>query len=497
MSTTTTTTTTTTTGATVNTMEPVTSDGLVRKRVTHPGEGDPAGRGAKVTVKYTLRVAPSPSSSSSTTTDSTSFNSVVDTNDNLTFTQGRKKVIAALDAVVPTMSVGEQCIVDAAPAYAFGRRGLKRKNIAPDSHVQLDVHLLAAEGGEEKKALGEMNSRELYEQALRCKEAGNALFKEVKFEKAMVQYSQCIRFVNHLNFKPKPKQQQSEVAKKEEEEEEQPQQLDNPQKIVEEGETNDDAAQTNGTFDSETAQDETVAASKTSDGAYQNEDGSGAPDVQQLNGTLPVTQNDDNEGQGFTEATVSDELAHQGNTTTDTPTTTHAGEAAAAAAEEEIVTLDATTGTVFVDSLGQQQSDGDATGETETETATGATAAVETTTESAVNGELSSAEMNGKSNANEENEEEEEEEDVPDDKDIKGLHVTALNNLSLCLVKMEDYKRAVESASVAIQIDPGNSKAYYYRYVLSDYSLYLVQQVHIFFKSTKHNSFFLIIIATN
>lgn len=482
MSTTTTTTVATATATTPDTstttmMEPVTSDGLVQKRVLQPGEGDPAGRGAKVRVKYTLRVA-SPSSSdanvdSNADNTDTTFNVVVDTNDNLTFTQGRKKVIAALDAVVPTMCVGEQCIVDAAPAYAFGRRGLKRKNIAPDSHVQLDVHLLAAEGGEEKKALSEMNSRDLYEQALMCKEAGNALFKEVKFEKAMVQYSQCIRFVNHLNFKPKQEQQRTEPKQPEEE----PQQLDSPQKIVEEGETNGDssrqdgenqhngdgaAAQANGTVDSETTQDEAIA--KPSDSASHNEDGSGVPDAQE-NGKMPVTQNDNSEGQGFTEATVSDEAEHQGNTMTNAATV----QTSEAVAEEEIVTVDATIGGVVVDASAQQQpADGGAT--IETETATGATAATETettrATESAANGELSSAEMNGKPNAEGQNEEEEEEEeDIPDDKEIKGLHVTALNNLSLCLVKMEDYKRAVESASVAIHIDPGSSKAYYYRYV--------------------------------
>lgn len=54
---------------------------------------------------------------------------------------------------------------------------------------------------------------------------------------------------------------------------------------------------------------------------------------------------------------------------------------------------------------------------------------------------------------------EEVEEETIDEVDIKGLHITTLNNLSLCLVKTEDFKRAVASTSVALEIEDNNSKA--------------------------------------
>lgn len=53
--------------------------------------------------------------------------------------------------------------------------------------------------------------------------------------------------------------------------------------------------------------------------------------------------------------------------------------------------------------------------------------------------------------------------DDPDEKEVRSLHVTTLNNLSLCFVKLENYRQAVESASMALNLDPESSKALYYR----------------------------------
>lgn len=53
--------------------------------------------------------------------------------------------------------------------------------------------------------------------------------------------------------------------------------------------------------------------------------------------------------------------------------------------------------------------------------------------------------------------------DDPEEKEVRSLHVTTLNNLSLCFVKVENYRQAVESASMALKLDPESSKALYYR----------------------------------
>lgn len=53
--------------------------------------------------------------------------------------------------------------------------------------------------------------------------------------------------------------------------------------------------------------------------------------------------------------------------------------------------------------------------------------------------------------------------DDPEEKEVRSLHVTTLNNLSLCFVKLENYRQAVESASTALKLDSESSKALYYR----------------------------------
>lgn len=351
----------------------VTSDGLVRKTVLTEGEGDPAGRGAKVTIKYTLRRANAEEGE----------DDVIDSSDRrpngtLTFTQGRKKVLPALDVIVPTMRQGEVSKASVASAYAFGARGLPRKKVPPNSSILLDVEMIEFSGGEVKKAINEMTPRERFEEAKVCKEAGNVFFKEAKYEKAMVQYSQCIRYVANVFYKPKA--------------------------AVDDKKNGDDASA-----------EETVAE-----------------------GSSNSSEKTDEKDEGFTEATVTEE-------------------------EEVIETLDVSTATRSdsVEEVGSEKS-------TEGIHANGVEQEVDAKSEDKTENNVKV--VNGHDADNADTTEQKDVDDGGDDptvEEARALHVTALNNLSLCLVKMEQFKQAVETATMALELDPQSSKAFYHRYVIT------------------------------
>lgn len=349
----------------------VTPDGLIRKTILTEGEGDPAGRGAKVTVKYKLK-----------RTESTNDDEVIDASDRrpngtLTFTQGRKKVLPALDVIVPTMKRGEVAKAIVGPTYAFGSRGLPRKGVAPDTSIHLEVELVDFAGGEIKKSLPDMTPRERLEEAKACKEAGNVLFKEAKYEKAMIQYSQCIRYVANVFY-------------------------------------DDGASQGRKSNNKELANGEKNNKSDAADVKGEGEE-------------------------GFTEAVVKDDDDEKEEE------------------EEAVETLDVSTAT-----SSSVQDKGDTNSKAVSEGGDDRVEAHEG------DGKTNDADLtNGhqESDQNPTEDEDEASQDNPSKEEVQSLHVTVLNNLSLCLVKMEQYKQAVETASLALQLDPESSKAYYHRYV--------------------------------
>lgn len=359
-------------------------DAEVVKTVLSLGVGEPAGRGAKVQMKYSLSL--------SEDTDANVVDSSAERPDGrLSFTTGRKKVIAALDLAAQSMRAGERAKIRSTSAYAFGPVGSKRNNIPGGADVFLNVEMLEFDGGEKIKELKDMTPAERFEHAKVCKEEGNALFKEVKYDQAMMQYSQCIRFLANVFYK-------SDV-------------------VAEDNETKESDA-------------ETIAQADKQDEEEKGDDTNGAGDT------------------GFEEAEVVDATTAEQDDEDDEDE---------AGSDEDIEVIDVST-------AGQEDpggtQDADTNGALETEETIDESARTE---EGATNGENSAAASNGAASTGAEAESNKTDAETPDEKEIQSLHVTTLNNLSLCLIKMEEYRRAVESASMALRLDTGSSKALYYR----------------------------------
>ena len=303
------------------------------------------------------------------------------------------------------MRKGEHCTVHAAAPYAFGKAGLRRKNVPPDADVVLHVEMVDFEGGEKHKSLAEMTPMERFQRAKMCKEEGNALFKEIKYEKAVVQYSQCIRYLANLYYgraSASANGAASDVKKKKKKK-------------------------------------EVTTTTTTVDG--------GGNSVDQSAKTEEKTD-------GFSEAVVVENGDHDGD-------------------EDAVETVDVTSGIAVSNGVAATE-----VKENENENGAGATSdgvAADAQTNGAAHDDNEQQQHTGGETENsvevvteqkeEEEEQEEEEEEKPEGDEVKALHVTALNNLSLCFLKMEQNKQAVESATLALEIEPNSFKAFYYRYV--------------------------------
>lgn len=359
----------------------LTGDGLLLKAIVVEGDGEEAGKGAKVSVKYSLRLshdqATAPFDTSEKRRDGT-----------LTFTLGRKKVIPALELVAQSMKLGERCIVKSSARYAFGTKGLKRKGVPPDCIIFMEVEMVHFEGGEKKKSLSEMTPYERFEEAKLYKTAGNTFFKELKYEKAMSQYSQCIQYLSNVFYKPKSSPS------------------DLPSKTVLEDDKEGSSKQN---------EDVTVGKEEISPDSADN--------------VADEARKPPNE-EGFEEAEVTDIDPNDENGGLQ-PKEENKGDE-----EEEVIeTLDLSTPQTF---SGQDEPS--------------------VRTESSP----TEAQVEVEDIKNEEIVEDLQMPD-PEESEVVSLHVTTLNNLSLCLVKLENYKQAVESASLALKMDTESSKALYYR----------------------------------
>lgn len=354
--------------------EDLRGDGAVVKTVLVEGGGETPGRGARVSVKYALSLLES-------------YQEPFDSSENredgiLQFTLGKRRVLAMLELAAQNMKEGEKCRVRVEPPYAFGSRGLKRKGVPPNAVVYMIVEMIEIRGGEKQKLMVDMTPAERFEKALQCKTDGNALFKELKYDKAMRQYSQCIRYLAKVFYKPAPPAGVATNADKEKEEG-----FSEAQVTDEEPKEGDDS------------KEEVVETIDATAGT----------------GSSPIAQ----------ESTVKE--------------------------EEVIETIDATGG------AGSAHTETNGLG---TKAPTGQQG--EDTTEQ---GEVKSEDSADKTSEEKDNAEEESEGNDPNEKEVVELHVTTLNNLSLCFVKLDQFKEAVETASVSLKMDPQNSKALYYRYV--------------------------------
>lgn len=408
----------------------LTRDGSLLKTILVEGEGEEARRGARVAVRYALRL--------SDEEDTEPFDSSAKRrNGLLEFTLGRKKVIPALELVAQSMKQGEKCTARAAAPYAFGSRGLKRKGVPPGVPIYLDVEMVRFEGGEKRKPMADMTPAERFQKAKESKETGNSFFKEQKYEKALGQYSQAIHYLSNIFYKPS-----STLA---------------------------DPAAKLATADNAVTPDEKGNEKLVQMNGKPTEEGFEEAEV------VDVSQGDNAEA---TDATVVSPGHHaeggtdttaEGATVVDTRVVRNDGERN----ETDEEGLNAAKEQLSSSGKGGSGEDGDIV---ETIDATGSSSLQKTSgseqTEDGVEDapadapEKTSAEdQDNKTSTSPEAAEPVAESDGPGEEEVRALHVTTLNNLSLCFVKQEDYKRAKESAGLALKIDPASSKAFYYRYV--------------------------------
>lgn len=417
--------------------------GAVSKTILEPGTGDAAGRNAKVGVRYSLRLSEDdtvePFDSSAKRPEGV-----------LCFSLGRGKVIPALEVVARSMKVGEKCKARTTAPYAFGKQGLKRKGVPPNAVVYMEVEMVMCEGGEKKKPLADMSPKERFDEAKTYKEHGNNFFKEQRYEKALDQYGRSIRLLADVFYKPAsslPSVNESSVTEKSAE-----------------------VAQESTDAKDEEGFEEAEVLDADANGQIPPAESEDAPDAngassEQL--TQPSTLESNEERREGTEQlnvesnAVSEEPV-PGETNVDEPPANglriekegenDQDEVITAVEEEEevIETIDVSTVTSSTpEDAGSRPSEATTNKETEFPVEAEGQSTVEPETTSGAPSDSAAITV---------------ESDDPEEDEVRALHVTTLNNLSLCHVKLEDYKRAVESTSVALKIDPQSSKALYYRY---------------------------------
>ncbi|KAI0563815.1 Peptidylprolyl isomerase [Gracilaria domingensis] len=425
--------------------EDLTGDGSLLKTILVEGDGDTAGRGAKVSLKYSLRL--------SDERDAEVFDSSLRRKDGeLVFTLGRRKVIPALELVAQSMKLGEKCRVKAAAPYAFGSKGLKRKGVPPNTTVYMDVELLHFEHGEKKKPFVDMTPSERFEVAKKCKEEGNALFKELKYDRAMAQYSQCIQYLAKVFYRENSQYGQQQRS-------DQLQENGHAQGTESPSAANEESPASNPEQPSE-PKEEGFEEAQIDDSDGQNPNGifptTATESREPINSTHPNSQ-PVKEGEQVETLDVSTATQEGENPTASVPATNENG--TRDTSEEQY--LEANGADSKVANLTEQQSEQETQPTSEAEGASEVTKPAEEQSSSsnvADGNEASSSAQNENENGVKE-----EGSESPTRAEVSALHVTTLNNLSLCLLKLEQFKKAVESSSLALGADPSSFKAFYYR----------------------------------
>lgn len=305
-------------------------DGGLEKTILQPGDGEPAGKGALVSLRYSMRLQDAPADESFDSSENRR-------NGILRFRLGNRKVIPAVELIAESMAMGEECEVVCAPMYAFGEKGLKRKGVPPNATIFIRAEMVGLEGAVPKKVFEDMTPVERFSEAIEYKEKGNKLFKETKFEKAIAEYSKAIRFLAKV-LKDPPAVPKTSVPATESKEEE----------VVEDGEEEDPSVESangnTGTVTSsessadvesktaeaaaESVSEATPAADNPVEVAKDETDATADEDVPVIDVTAdisgdaagaPVFENDivTNDEEGFQGAQVVDESANGVNTTED------------------------------------------------------------------------------------------------------------------------------------------------------------------------------------
>jgi tetratricopeptide (TPR) repeat protein len=383
----------------------LTPDKGVTKKVLHVAEGEVAGPNAKVTLRYSLSLPGA----------ADSFDSSAGRKDgSISLRLGKRKAIRGLEILAASMSAGEHALGRILPAYAYGAAGLPRCGVPPDSGIDVDVEILRVEQQEKAKGIADMNSKERFEEATKCKERGNALFKEAKVERAAAEYQKCLRYVEYIFYRPRKAESS----------------LNSQQ--------NEGVANTHQDGHTQTVESPTEGGDDEQAGSTQN-DSEQESDVQVVDLTGGTVRGaldsgldavDDN---GFVAADVHEEVAE--------------GEDSGSAQSHEA------SKTANIHGAEGREKTGPVS-----EPASGEDLAQ-------VSSNLSDRSGVSISNEGQTGEALGGEDEDPDEADVRELHVAALNNMSLCLLKLGDNKKAEQVSSVSVSLDPENHKPLYYRFV--------------------------------
>lgn len=113
----------------------LTEDGGVQKKILETGEGTPPVSGMRCKMNY-----------KGTLEDGSEF----DSGQNFKFLLGKGEVIKGWEVGVATMKIGEKCLLQLAPAYAYGEAGAPPK-IPPNATLIFEVELIGAKVPKKKK----------------------------------------------------------------------------------------------------------------------------------------------------------------------------------------------------------------------------------------------------------------------------------------------------------------------------------------------------------
>ena len=110
------------------------------------------------------------------------------------FREGRKD--EGLGAVVASMRVGEKCLANVPPQFAYGTKGnFSFPHVPPNSTLVYLVELLAMEAPDESVAKGDLTFEGRCEKAERIRLEGNDLYKAGEVEEALSKYIVSLSYI--------------------------------------------------------------------------------------------------------------------------------------------------------------------------------------------------------------------------------------------------------------------------------------------------------------
>lgn len=383
-------------------MESLTSDGGVKKQILREGEGEVCGPTARVTLRYRLSLADA---------DGPFDTSDARKSGSLAFRLGKGKVIRGLEILAASMLEGEKAFGVISSDYAFGKGGLPRCKVPPGASINVDIEMVKIEFTEKKKSIVEMTARERYLEASDCKERGNSFFKEAKIEKAVAQYQRCLRLIEYVFYRPDAgDEDQSRKNGKEDRKDashkNKPNSLGAENSFAKGNVALNDSSVTN-------SLEKVACEARMEQNGAKDESREDSQSVVDL-GVMPKTAESklpshSENGDGKSSDGRSSDSAEEG----------------------------------FVEAEVQPTSEDDLQNQ--------AVAGVEAkSTDSAIDDDVKSADTAMS-------------DDDPAESEVRDIHIAALNNLSLCLIKLGDNKKAENLSSLSSTMDPENYKPLYYR----------------------------------